>query len=132
MYDPKILRAVEKRLDAKLKQQVREGLAEGFTQLSCKDVANEIRKGRDVSGNVEYGVMHCVHDKLGPRVDPSTLEFSPQPRKARDLEHRFIGMVNKTLEMGGYPQIDQAKVLRELRSKDRAFEKMVAKQRRKR
>lgn len=129
--DTKVLRAVEKRLDAKLKQQTQEGLAEAFTQLKCGGVAKEIKQGKNVVGNVEYGIKFCVHSKLGPRVDPTDWSFTPQTKRAREMEHQFIKLVNKTLENGGYPKLDQGKIIKELRVKDRAFEKDIQQRRRK-
>ena len=128
--EAKILSSVKKTLDAKLRQQTQEGLAKVFTELRCGGVAKEIKGGRNVVGNVEYGIKMCVHEKLGPRVDPSDWSFTPQTKRGREMEHQFISLVNKTLENGGYPKLDQGKIIKQLRVKDRAFEKDIMQRRR--
>jgi hypothetical protein len=119
-----VLKAVEKRLNEKLKQQVREGLSEVFTKLSCKGVAEQIKKGKDVTGNAEYGIRFCVHNKVGPRVDPETLSFSPQTKRAREIEHKFIELINKSLETGGFSAMSPT-LLQDIRKGDRKFERTI-------
>ena len=132
--DTKVLRAVEKRLDQKLRQQTCDTLAYFFSESKCGGVASEIKKCKtptNVRDNVEYGIQNCIHPKVGPRVDPTTLSFTPQSKKARILEHRGIDLLNKTLENGGFPTVDKSALLKRMRAEDRGFEKDVQQRRRK-
>ncbi len=120
------LRAIEKRLDAKLKKQVQNGLAEVFDLASCKAVAREIKAGRKVTGNAEFGIRVCIHPKIGPRYDPSTKKFSPMTAKAKKLEKKYVNKVNDMLEAGGFRKMSP-KLISGLRKKDKAFERRVKK-----
>ena len=62
-------------VDETLRKQVMVELAKVFTELNYKAVGREIKAGRNVTGNVAYGIRLCVHGKVGPRVDPETLNF---------------------------------------------------------
>jgi len=119
-----VLRKIEKRLDKKLAEQSRNALSEVFTQLSCKAVAREIKAGKNVTGNAEFGVRTCVHDKVGPRYDPVSKRFHPQTKRGRELEHGFIKNVNLLLAQGGYKEMSP-QLLPKLRKQDREFEKKV-------
>lgn len=123
-YATKALDRLEKLMNAKLKKQVQEGLTIAFDKLSCKGVASQIRKGKDITGNVEYGIKHCVHPKIGPRVNPTTGEFFPQTKQGRVLEHRFIETVDKILESGGFRKTNP-KLLVQIRKGDRQFQKKM-------
>ena len=120
------LRAIEKRLDAKLKKQVQNGLAEVFDLASCKAVAREIKAGRKVTGNAEFGIRVCIHPKIGPRYDPSTKKFSPMTAKAKKLEKKYVNKVNDMLEAGGFRKMSP-KLISGLRKKDKAFERRMKK-----
>jgi len=123
-----VLRKIEKRLDKKLAEQSRNALSEVYSQLSCKAIAREIKAGRNVTGNAEYGVKWCVHNKVGPRCDPTTGTFYPMNKRSRELEHKFIENVNHLLENGGYNKISPT-VISKLRKQDRAFEKQCKRRR---
>ena len=127
----RILRAVEKRLDKKLKKQVQDGLATVFTEVSCKGVAKEIKAGRNVTGNAEFGIRFCVHPKTAPRVDPITLKFTRQSKRGKEMDERFIQLTNNMLETGGFPKMDP-NLLSKLRKKDKEFEEEIKKRRKKR
>jgi hypothetical protein len=134
LSNAKVLRAVEKRLDAKLKAQTCDALSEYFSLSKCGGVANEIKKCKspaNVRDNVEYGIRTCIHPKIGPRVDPTTWSFTPQSKKARLLEHKGIDLLNKTLENGGFPTVDKGALLKRMRVEDRDFEKDAQQRRRK-
>lgn len=124
MMSERTLRAIEKRLDAKLKKQVQNGLAEVFSEVSCKAVAREIKAGRKVTGNAAFGIRTCVHPKIGPRYNPSTKKFFPMTAKAKALERKFVGKVNDMLEAGGFRKMSP-KLISGLQKKDKAFEKRV-------
>ena len=121
-----VLRKLEKRLNKKLAEQSRNALSEVFTQLSCKAVAREIKAGKNVTGNAEFGVRTCVHDKVGPRYDPTSKRFTPQSKKGRELEQGFIKNVNLLLAQGGYKEMSP-QLIPAIRKRDREFEKKVKK-----
>ena len=79
--------------------------------------------------NVEYGIRTCIHPKIGPLVDPATLSFTPQSKKARLLEHKGIDLLNKTLSNGGFPTVDKSALLKRMRVDDRGFEKDIMQRR---
>ena len=127
----KVLIAVEKRLQANLKKQVQKGLAEVFTLASCKAVGKEIKAGRNVTGNAEFGIRMCIHPKTAPRVDPKTLKFTPQSKRGKEMDERFIELTNNMLETGGFPKM-KPDLLSRLRKKDKEFEREITKRRAKR
>ena len=120
----------EKLLNKKLKKQAQNGLAQVFDELSCKGVANEIRKGRNVTGNTEFGIKVCVHSKIGPRVNPKTLKITPTTERGKQLEKSFIEKANYLLESGGFQKMSPD-LYSQLRKKDSDFEKYIAKRRKK-
>ena len=124
MMSEKLLKAVEKRFDKKLRKQAQDGLAEVFSQLSCKAIAREIKAGRKVTGNAELGVRICVHPKVGPRFNPTTGKFTPMSAKGKRLEEKFIENVDGLLESGGFRKMSSNLIPR-LRKKDRAFKERV-------
>jgi len=121
-----VLKKIEKRLDKKLAEQTRNSVAQLYTELGCKGIAQEIKAGRNVTGNAEYGIRTCVHDKVGPRYDPISKQFSPQTKRGREIEHSFIKNMNLLLAQGGYKEMSP-QLLQNIRKKDRAFEKQVRK-----
>jgi hypothetical protein len=127
----KVLDAMATRLEKNLKKQVQKNLAEVFDYASCKAVAREIRAGRNVTGNAEWGIRFCIHSKTSPRVDPKTLEFTPQPEKAKKLDEKFIKLTNDMLESGGFPKMDP-NLLSRMRRQDKEFERDIAKRRKER
>ena len=122
----KVLGGIEKRLDKALKKQVQNGLAQVFSEVSCKGVGKEIKAGRRVTVQAEYGIRMCVHPKIGPRYNPTTKQFYPQTAKGRRLEEAFIKKTNQMLETGGFRKMNP-NLLRNLRKKDKAFERRVKK-----
>ncbi|MHC3128750.1 MAG: hypothetical protein IBV52_01555 [Candidatus Bathyarchaeota archaeon] len=114
--------------DLALKKQTQEGLFKLFNLLSCKGVAKEIKAGRNVTGNVEFGIRMCVHDRFGPRVDVKTMKFYPQTAKSKKIEKKFVNTTNKLLEIGGFRKISP-KFLAKLKQKDKAFEQKIKKRR---
>ena len=126
-----VLSAIEKRLAKKLKKQVQDGLATVFTEAGCKGVAKEIKAGRNVTGNAEFGIRLCVHPKTAPRVDPKTLKFTPQSKRGKEMDERFIQLTNDMLETGGFPKMSPD-LLSSMRKKDKEFEKEIKARRKKR
>lgn len=127
----RMLRQVEKVAEQALKKQTQEGLAKIFSQLSCKGVAREIKAGRKVAGNVEFGIRLCVHEKLGPRVNVKTMKFTPMTTKAKKIEKKFVKFANVLLKNGGFRQVSP-KLISDLAKKDKAFERKIAKRRKRR
>ena len=125
----KVLKAVEKRFDKKLRKQAQNALSEVYRDLSCKAIAREIKAGNKVTGNAEFGVRVCVHPKVGPRFDPTTGKFTPMSARGRTLERKFVENVNGLLESGGFRRMSPSLIPR-LRAKDKAFEKRVKKRKR--
>ena len=123
--------AVEKRLARNLKKQVQKNLAEVFTLANCTAVGREIKAGRNVTGNAEWGIRYCIHQKTAPRVDPSTLEFTPQSKKAKKIDEKFIKITNDMLETGGFPKLPPD-LLSSRRKKDKEFEREIAARKKKR
>lgn len=123
----KTIKKVEARLDASLKRQARHGLAKAFDQLGMKGVGREIRAGRNVRGNVAFGIKHGVHSKVGPRYNVSTGKFTPMSRKAKTLEKKYIKLSNKLLVAAGYKKLNTTKLVSTLRKGDTAFKKKVKK-----
>ena len=121
MMSEKVLKAVEARLDKQLKKYVQNNLAEIFSLGSCKAVAKEIKAGRNVTGNAEFGIAMCIHPKTAPRVDPITLKFSPQTKRGKELDEQFIEKTNLLLETGGFARM-RPDLLSRLRKKDKEFE----------
>jgi len=127
----KVLGAIATRLEKNLRKQVQKGLAEVFELANCKAVGREIRAGRNVTGNAEFGIRVCIHPKSGPRVDPKTLRFYPQSKKGKRLDEQFIEKTNLMLETGGFPQMSPT-LLSSMRKKDREFAREISERRRKR
>lgn len=119
-----VLSAIEKRLAKNLKKQVQTGLAEVFSLANCKAVAREIKAGRNVTGNAEFGIRNCIHPKTAPRVDPTTLKFTPQSKRAKELDEKFIEKTNLMLETGGFPKMSP-NLLSNIRKKDKEFEEEI-------
>jgi len=124
----KVLNAVAKRLEKNLKKQVQDGLAVVFTEVGCKAVAREIKAGRNVTGNAEYGIRMCVHPKIGPRYNPSTKKFFPMTAKAKALEKKFVDKTNEMLDTGGFRKLSPNLIPR-LMAGDKAFKKETKKRR---
>lgn len=120
------LKKLEHELDLRLKEQTQVGLSKLYEMLGCSGIAKEIKAGRNVTGNTEYGIRLCVHNKIAPRVDPETLEFFPMSKKNRELEEKFISTTNKLLESGGFKKISPS-LLSDLRKKDKKFEEKIKK-----
>ncbi len=127
----RVLKAVATRLEKNLRKQVQKGLAEVFELSNCTAVGREIRAGRNVTGNAEWGIRYCIHQKTSPRVDPSTLEFTPQSKEAKILDEKFIKLTNDMLETGGFPRLP-SDLLSSMRKKDREFEREIKMRRGKR
>lgn len=124
------IQKLEKMADLALKKQVQEGLAKSFTKLGMKGVANEIRHGRNVTGNVEFGIRHGVHEKLGPRVNVETWKFTPQSNKAKKIEEKFVRYVNTLLRNAKLREMSPT-LLSDLRKGDKAFERKIRARRKK-
>lgn len=120
------LKQVERLLNRSLKKQTQDGLAKVFEALNCKGVAKEIKAGRKVTENTEYGIRNCVHPKTAPRVNPETLEFFPQTKRGMKLEEKFIDTANKALENGGFKRMSPSLLL-DIRNEDKAFENRIKK-----
>jgi len=131
MSDQAVLSAVEKRLARNLRTQVQNGLAEVFSLASCKAVGREIKAGRNITKNAEFGIRTCIHPKTGPRVDPKTLKFSPQSKRGRELDEKIIKKTNEMLETGGFPQMSST-LLSNLRKQDKEFEEEIKARKRER
>jgi len=125
------LSAVEKRLARNLKKQVQKNLAEVFTLANCTAVGREIKAGRNVTGNAEWGIRYCIHQKTAPRVDPSTLKFTRQSKEAKKIDEKFIKITNDMLETGGFPKLPPD-LLSSMRKKDKEFEREIAARKKKR
>lgn len=126
-----VLSAVEARLAMNLRKQVQKNLGEVFELTGCTAVGREIKAGRNVTENAEFGIRVCVHPKSGPRVDPTTLKFTRQSKRGRELDEKFIKLTNEMLETGGFPLMDPDLLLN-MRKRDKEFEQDVAARRRKR
>ena len=124
MMSEKLLKAVEKRLNQKLKKQAQDGLSVVYRELGCNAIAREIKAGRKVTGNAEFGIRMCVHPKVGPRFNPTTGKFTPMSARGKRLEEKFVENVDGLLETGGFRKMSPSLIPR-LRAKDKAFEKRV-------
>lgn len=124
----KVLSAIEKRLQKNLQKQIQKNLAEVFDYASCKAVAREIKAGRNVTGNAEWGIRYCILTKTAPRVDPSTLKFYPRTKKGKQLGEKFVKLTNDMLETGGFPKMNP-KLLSSTWKEDKAFERDIARRR---
>ena len=124
----RVLDAVERRLQKNLRKQVQKGLAEVFELSNCKAVGREIKAGRKVTGNAEFGIRMCVHPKIGPRYNPTTKRFYPMTAKNKRREKKFVDLVNDMLETGGYKKMSPTLISR-LRKGDREFAREVKKRR---
>jgi len=124
MMSEKLLKAVEKRFDKKLRKQAQDALSEVYSELGCKGIAREIKAGRKVTGNAEFGIRMCVHPKVGPRFNPTTGKFTPMSARGRRLEEKFIENVDGLLESGGFRKMSSNLIPR-LRKKDREFRERV-------
>jgi hypothetical protein len=71
----------------------------------------------------------CIHPKSGPRVDPTTLKFTRQSKKGRQLDEKFIEKTNMMLETGGFSKMDP-NLLSDLREQDKEFEQKIEMRRR--
>lgn len=120
----KILVGIENRLDDNLKIQAQDAIAELYTDLGGAAMAKEIKAGRNVVGNVEFGIKILVHNKVGPRYDPTTKKFTPMSAKGRQLEDDFVKNMNGLLENGGFKKINP-NLIPNLRKRDIDFEKEV-------
>ena len=121
------LKTVKKALDNDLKKTARTGLSQAYKELGMGGVAKEIKAGRNVRGNAEYGVVMGVHNKLGPRYNMETKEFFPMTKRQREMEHKWIDNTNGLLKMAGEKPMNKASLLKKLRAKDREFAKKVKK-----
>ena len=122
------LSKIEKILDKSLKKKTRNALSEIFSEASCKAVAREIKAGKNVTGNAAYGIRLCIHNKVGPRYNPTTKKFFPMTKRGKTLEEKFIKTTNLMLENAGYQKMP-SNLLSKMREKDKAFEKSVKKRR---
>ena len=120
----RVLNKIEKRLQKNLRKQVQNGLAEVFAYSNCKAVAREIKAGRKVTENAEFGIRMCVHPRVGPRYNPSTKKFTPQTSKGKRLEEAFIKKTNMMLETGGFRKMSP-NLLSRLRKGDKEFAQEV-------
>ena len=126
----KVLDAIATRLEKNLRKQVQKGLAEVFELANCTAVGREIRAGRNVTGNAEFGIRLCVHPKTAPRVDPTTLKFYPQSKRGKEIDEKFIKLTNDMLETGSFPKMDP-NLLSSMRKKDKEFERDIKARRKK-
>lgn len=122
----KTLDKIEKRLHKKLREQVQENLAQVFEETNCKAVGREIRAGRNVTGNAEFGVRMCVHERIGPRYDPAKNKFYPMTSENKKLEEKFIELTNQMLETGGFRKMDP-ELSSKLEKQDNEFQRKISK-----
>ena len=120
----KVLSAIADRLEKNLRKQSQNGLAEIFTLTGCKAVGREIKAGRKVTENAEFGIRVCVHPKIGPRFNPTTGKFTPMSAKGNRLLSQFVIKTNHLLEAGGFRKMSPS-LIPNLRKKDREFQEMV-------
>ena len=118
--EKQVLGRMKKLTKEALRRQTQVGLAKVFTQLRCKGVAKEIKAGRKVVGNVKWGFRHCIHDKVGPRINVRTHKISPQTAHAKSLEKKALKNINLLLENASYPTIPTG-FLSDLYRKDRSW-----------
>ena len=122
----KALDELEKTFDLKLKKQTQDGLAKVYDAAGCGGVAKEIKAGRNVTKNAEYGIHICIHSKTAPRVNPDNMKFFPQTKRGKELEGKFIDKVNEALAGGGFKKMSPS-LLSDIRKKDKAFENHIKK-----
>ncbi len=120
----KVLNAIADRLERNLRKQAQNALAEVFTETGCKAVGREIKAGRKVTENAEFGIRVCVHPKIGPRFNPTTGKFTPMSAKGNRLLSQFVSTTNDLLETGGFRKMSPS-LIPNLRKKDRDFQEMV-------
>lgn len=116
------------KLDKTLKEDLRkkwvDGLAKTFDVFGFKAIGREIKAGRNVRGNVIYGV-NMAHDRFGPHYDLENKKFIPQSKSMKEKEHRFVLLVNKALDGAGEMPINIAQLFKKFREKDKAFQERV-------
>lgn len=122
----KVLKAVEKRLDKKLKEQSQNALSSVYKDLGCGAVAREIKAGKNVTGNAAFGFRFCLHNKIGPTYNPIKKKFFPMTARNKQIQKKFEKGVNGLLESGGFKPMP-SNLIPNLRKKDKAFEKSVKK-----
>ena len=127
----KVLSAIATRLEKNLRKQVQKNLGDVFSYANCKAVGREIKAGRNVTKNAEFGIRMCIHPKSGPRVDPTTLKFTRQSKRGKKLDEQFIEKTNLMLETGGFKKMNP-NLLSDLRKKDKEFEREIKARRKKR
>jgi hypothetical protein len=120
----KQLNKLKKTLDEDLHKKWVDGLAKTFDVFGYKAVAREIKAGRNVRGNVIYGI-NMAHDRFGPHYDLENKKFIPQSTAMKSKENRFIALVNNALEGAGEVPMDKMALLRGFRAKDKAFRERV-------
>jgi len=125
----KVLNAIADRLERNLRKQAQSALAEVFTETGCKAVGREIKAGRKVTENAEFGIRVCVHPKIGPRFNPSTGKFTPMSAKGKRLLSQFVSKTNDLLETGGFRKMSPT-LIPNLRKKDREIQEMVKRRKR--
>jgi len=130
-FSEKVLSAIATRLEKNLRKQVNKNLGDVFIYANCKAVGREIKAGRNVTGNAEFGIRMCIHPKTAPRVDPTTLRFYPQSKRGKQLEEKFIKTTNLMLETGGFKKMNP-NLLSNMRKKDKEFEREIKARRKKR
>ena len=127
----KVLSAIATRLEKNLRKQVQKNLGDVFIYANCKAVGREIKAGRNVTGNAEFGIRMCIHPKTAPRVDPTTLKFTRQSKRGKELDRKFIEKTNLMLEAGGFKKMNP-NLLANMRKKDKEFEREIKARRKKR
>ena len=120
----KVLSAIADRFERNLRKQAQNALAEVFTETGCKAVGREIKAGRKVTENAEFGIRVCVHPKIGPRFNPTTGKFYPMSAKGKRLLSKFVSTTNDLLETGGFRKMSPS-LIPNLRKKDREFQESV-------
>ena len=124
----KVLKGIEKQLKGKLRKQSVDALASVYNQMGCKAVSKEIKAERNVTGNAEFDIKICVHNKIGPRFNPTTDTFYPMTARNKVLEKKFVHGVNELLGTGGFKKMNPG-LISSLRKKDRKFQLDVKKRR---
>lgn len=125
----KVLTAITNRLEENLKKQAQNALAAVFTETGCKAVGREIKAGRNVTGNAEFGIRVCVHPKIGPRFDPTTGKFTPMSARGKHLLNQFVSKTNDLLETGSFRKMSP-NLIQNLMKKDKEFQEMVKRRKR--
>ena len=122
------LKQLERTFDKDLQKQAQDNISKFYKKVGCTAIAKEIKEGRNVTKNAEFGIRSCVHGKIAPTVNPKTLKFYPQTKKQMELEKNIIKNVNKLLENGGYHKMSSS-LLSDIRKRDKEFEKDIRKKR---